>query len=313
MADTSTTARLPVGTARTPALSLVAIGASAGGLDACTRLVGAMPTGHGIAMILVQHLDPHHDSLMVSLLANRTEYVTAQASEAAEILADHLYIIPPGQYLTVEDGHLHLEPPPEQHGARLPFDMLLESLAKNRGHGVFGIVLSGTGTDGSMGLQALRKAGGYCIAQDPKEAGYDAMPANAIATGAIDQIASAAAIPAIVLDHLGKHKKRGPKLATLVTPDVDTLAEILSTIKQASGQDFGAYKPGTVGRRVERRMALAGILPGSMPRYLKLVQTDPAEQESLTSDLLINVTSFFRDPKVFDYLAEKVLPDLVAQ
>jgi len=268
-----------------------------------------MPTGHGIAMILVQHLDPHHDSLMVDLLANRTEYVTGQASDAAEILADHLYIIPPGQYLTVNDARLHLEPPPEQHGARLPFDMLLESLARNGGHEAIGIVLSGTGADGSMGLQALKKVGGYCIAQDPKEAGFDAMPANAIATGAIDEIASAAAIPAIVLDHLGKHEKRVAKVAT----DVETLAEILTTIKQASGQDFGAYKPGTVGRRVERRMALAGILPGSMPQYLKLVQTDPAEQESLTSDLLINVTSFFRDPKVFDYLAENVLPDLIAE
>lgn len=313
MADTTTPVHIPVGPTRTPAVSLVAIGASAGGLDACTRLVGAMPTGHGIAMILVQHLDPNHDSLMVNLLANRTEYVTEQASEGAEILADHLYIIPPGRYLTVNDAHLHLEPPPEHHEARLPFDMLLESIAKNDGHVAIGIVLSGTGSDGCMGLQALKKAGGFCFAQDPSEAGYDAMPANAIATGAINEIASAAAIPAIVLNHLRKNKRRGGQLSPPVTPDVDTLAEILATIKQASVQDFGAYKPGTVVRRVERRMALAGILPGSMPQYLKLVQADAAEQESLTSDLLINVTSFFRDPKVFDYLAEKVLPGLIAE
>lgn len=313
MADTALPVRKPSGLAGKPALNFVAIGASAGGLDACTRLVGAMPTGHGIAMMLVQHLDPNHDSLMVDLLANRTQYATEEAVQGAEILADHLYIIPPGQYLTVGDGRLHLEPPPDQHGTRLPFDVLLESLARASGKRSIGIVLSGTGSDGSLGLQSLKNAGGYCIAQEPREAGYDAMPANAIASGAVDDIATAAGIPAMVLAHLGPNRKRGPQRATSAALDVDTLAKVLETIKEASGHDFAAYKPGTVVRRVERRMALAGVSPGSMGDYLKLLRTDTAEQGLLTSDLLINVTSFFRDPTVFDYLAERVLPALIAE
>lgn len=249
-------------------------------------------------MILVQRLDPNHDSLIVDLLANRTGYTVEQALEGAEILGDHLYIIPPGRYLTIKDGHLHLEPPPDHHGARLPFDMLLESFARQRGRRSIGIVLSGTGADGCVGLQAL---------------GYGAMPANAIASGAIDDIAPAAGIPAIAIAQLGKSSRRSGRRTPLTSPDTDIMAEILETIKQASGQDFGAYKPDTAVRRVERRMALAGVLPGSMARYLKLMRSDAAEQEALTSDLLIHVTSFFRDPKVFDYLAANVLPELIAE
>ncbi|MET3900930.1 two-component system CheB/CheR fusion protein [Devosia sp. UYZn731] len=296
----------------TPARTLVAIGASAGGLDACTRFVGAMPVGQGIGMILVQHLDPRHESLMVALLATRTGFAVEQAVEGAEVLADHLYVIPPGAYLTVNQGKLHLQSPPDHQGARLPFDTLLESLATQHGEQTFGVVLSGTGTDGSAGLQALKAAGGFCIAQDPKEAGYDAMPSNAIATGAIEVIATAAAIPAVIQRHLGGSRHATKKtVAAPVTPD-DLLTDILDAIKTGSTHDFNGYKLGTVLRRVERRMALAGLLPSAMAQYLQMLRSHPAEQDLLASDLLINVTSFFRDPKVFDYLAANVLPGLIA-
>ena len=310
MADASSATPAPVDAAGTIARHFLAIGASAGGLDASTRLVAAMPTGHGIAMILVQHLDPNHDSLMVDLLAERTGYAVSQAAEGAELLADHLFIIPPGRNLTVQDGRLHLEPPPGHQGVRLPFDTLLESLARYNGPRTIGIVLSGTGADGSVGLQSLKAAGGYCIAQDPGEADYDDMPANAISAGAIDAVAVAAGIPAIVLAQLGKRPRRtGGRTAPA---DSAALPQILEIIRGASGQNFAAYKPGTVVRRIERRMALAGIAPGAMAKYLTLVQTDATEQQALASDLLINVTSFFRDPKVFEYLAAKVLPGLIA-
>lgn len=294
--------------------SFVAVGASAGGLDACTRLVGAMTTGHGMAIILVQHLDPNHESLMVELLASHTPFIVEQATEGAQILADHLYIIPPGSFLSVRGFTLHLEQPPTRHGARMPFDLLLESLAEQHGQRTVGIVLSGTGSDGSLGLKALKAAGGYCIAQTPAEAGYDAMPNNAIAAGAIDRTAEAAAIPAIALAHLKGGLRRVARRVPITATDNDQiLADILDTLKQSSAHDFSGYKQGTVLRRVERRMALAGIQQGAMAKYLKLVQSDPAEQHILSSDLLINVTSFFRDPKVFDYLADHVLPDLIAE
>lgn len=294
--------------------SFVAVGASAGGLDACTRLAGAMTTGHGMAMILVQHLDPNHDSLMVDLLASHTPFVVEQATEGAQILADHLYIIPPGCFLSVRGFTLHLEQPPTRHGAHMPLDLLLESLAEQHGQRTVGIVLSGTGSDGSIGLQALKAAGGYCIAQTPAEAGYDAMPTNAIATGAIDRTADAAAIPAIALERLKTGQRRVARRVPISATNNDqTLADILDTLKQSSAHDFSAYKQGTVLRRVERRMALAGIAPGAMAKYLTLVQSDAAERQVLASDLLINVTSFFRDPKVFDYMAEYVLPELIAE
>ncbi|MGV8952494.1 MAG: CheR family methyltransferase [Cypionkella sp.] len=295
-----------------PAHSIVAIGASAGGLDACTRMVGAMPQGHGVAMILVQHLDPTHDSLMVDLLATRTKFAVKEALEGAEVLSDHLYIIPPGRYLTVQDGRLHLKEPLERHSARMPFDMLLESLAASDGPNTIGVVLSGTGSDGSVGLTMLKRAGGYCIAQDPKEAGYDAMPANAIAAGAIHVVANAADIPGMILPRLREHAPRTRRLRNIVPLDEDTLAKILEVIKRTTDHDFGAYKRGTVLRRIERRMALSGLFPGSMDQYLKLLQSDEEEQQQLASDLLINVTSFFRDHKVFEYLSEHVLPGLIA-
>ncbi|MEO6012370.1 MAG: CheR family methyltransferase [Devosia sp.] len=295
------------------ARAFVAIGASAGGLDACTRFVAAMPMGHGIGMILVQHLDPSHESLMVELLATHTGFAVEQAAEGVEVQADHLYVIPPGTYLTVKQGNLHLETSAHRLGARLPFDTLLASLAIQHGPQTVGVILSGTGADGSTGLRALKAAGGFCIAQDPREAGYDAMPSNAIAIGAIDLTATAAAIPAIILGHVGKRRRAVRKSdATAIAAPADLLSQIVEAIRTGGHHDFNGYKPGTVLRRVERRMALAGLPPSAMAQYLKLVRSDPMEQDLLGSDLLINVTSFFRDPKVFEYLASNVLPGLIA-
>ncbi|MEO5806458.1 CheR family methyltransferase [Devosia sp.] len=315
-ASTKTEPRRPPdddGITASPAARLfVAIGASAGGLDACTRLVAAMPLGQGIAIILVQHLDPNHDSLMVELLANKTGLTVEQASEGATLQSDHLYVIPPGAYLTVAGGIVHLEKPPDHHGARMPFDMLLDSLARNHGRQTAAVVLSGTGNDGSAGVKAVKRAGGICIAQEPTEAGYDAMPLNAIATGSIDRVATAAAIPAAILQLLRTLHKRVMSKSTEHDMPPDELGDIIQALKIGSTQDFGPYKQGTVRRRIERRMALVGLLPGAMGKYLELVRSDAAEQEQLASDLLINVTSFFRDAKVFDYLADKIIPKLIA-
>jgi two-component system CheB/CheR fusion protein len=174
---------------------VVGIGASAGGLEACRKFIDGLSAGTGMAFILVQHLDPTHESMMVDLLAGHTTMTVRQATDGMPIEGEHLYIIPPGSYLSVGNGALHLSQPQARHGARLPFDFLLHSLAEEYGARAICVILSGTGADGSLGLKAVREKSGFVIAQDPEEAGYDGMPRSAIATGAVDLVLPVAEIP----------------------------------------------------------------------------------------------------------------------
>ena len=174
---------------------IVAIGASAGGLDACRKLLDALPADNGMAFIIVQHLDPSHDSMMVDLLAGHTSMPVLLATDGMAIERERVYVIPPGVYLSVDDkGALRLSKPQARHGARLPFDFLLNSLAREYGARTVCVVLSGTGADGSLGLKAVKEKGGLVIAQDIGEADYDGMPRSAIATGAVDLVLRAAKI-----------------------------------------------------------------------------------------------------------------------
>jgi two-component system CheB/CheR fusion protein len=265
-----------------------------------------------MAFILVQHLDPTHESMLVDLLASHTSMTVLQATDGMPIKRNHLYIVPPGTYLSVEHGTLHLSEPHARHGARLPFDFLLNSLAADYGTRAICIILSGTGADGSIGLKAIREKGGLVIAQDPDEASYDGMPRNAILTGSVDQVLPVGKMP----DALGKYH---PQLAVKRPPSGlgsqddarDRLPEIIDPLLTKTAHNFTLYKQGTLRRRIERRMGLAAIEVHDMNRYLKLLHSDPRELELLAKDLLINVTSFFRDPKVFDFLAEKIIPDLI--
>ena len=291
---------------------VVAIGASAGGLDACRSFLDALPADFGMAFILVQHLDPTHESMLVDLLAGHTAMPVLQATDGMPIKRDHLYIIPPGAYLSVERGALHLSQPQARHGARLPFDFLLNSLATECRSRTIAMVLSGTGADGSVGLKAVRENGGLVIAQDPDEASHDGMPRNAILTGLVDSVLPVAKIPGA----LGKDraqlvaKRRQDSLGS--QEDVhDRLPEIINLLLAKTTHNFTLYKQGTLRRRIERRMGLATIEVHDMGRYLQLLDSDPQELDLLAKDLLINVTSFFRDPKVFDFLAEKIIPDLI--
>ena len=178
---------------------VVGIGASAGGLEACTKLLGALPSDNGMAFILVQHLDPRHESMMAELLAHRTSMTVVQAADGMLLEREHLYIIPPGTYLSVSNGALHLSQPEARHGARLPFDFLLRSLAEEYGERAICVILSGTGADGSLGLKAVKEKGGLVIAQDPDEAAFDGMPRSAILTGAVDLVLPLASIPDALL------------------------------------------------------------------------------------------------------------------
>jgi two-component system CheB/CheR fusion protein len=291
---------------------IVGIGASAGGLEACRKLVGAMPVGTGMAFVLVQHLDPTHKSMMVDLLTGHTAMTVRQAADGMPIEPDHLYVIPPGTYLSVGNGALHLSQPQARHGARLPFDFLLHSLAMECGARAVGVILSGTGADGSLGLKAVKEKSGLVIAQDPDEAGYDGMPRSAIAAGVVDLVLPVATIPEalvkfgrrIALDRA--HIGAGPG-----DDAADWMPEIIDLLRTRTAHDFMLYKPGTLQRRIERRMGMAASGSKDINRYIEILRGNPGELDLLAKDLLINVTGFFRDPKVFDFLAEKVVPDLV--
>lgn len=284
---------------------IVAIGASAGGLDACTKLIASLPAQTGMAFILIQHLDPHHESLMVDLLAGHTIMAVKQAVDGVTIAPDHLYIIPPGSYLAVTAGRLQLSKRNARHGARLPFDFLLHSLAEDCPARTIGVILSGTGSDGSLGLKALHDSGGFTIAQDPGEAEYGGMPSAAIATEAVDLILPIDQIAAALVDP----KSRTSHTKKASAADSVSLPAIIDLLRKSTSHDFTLYKMGTLQRRIQRRMGLAAV--SEMATYLDMLRVDPAELELLAKDLLINVTSFFRDTPVFEKLAAKIVPDLV--
>ena len=300
---------------RTPSagtVTVVGIGASAGGLDACKKLMAALPAGSGMAFVVVQHLDPTHASMMADLLAGSTVMTVRQATDGMPIAPDHVYVIPPGTYLAVGDDALHLSPPQAPHGARPPFDFLLHSLAKACGPRAVAAILSGTGADGSLGLKSVKQHGGLVIAQDPAEAAFDGMPRSAIMTGAVDLVLPVAKIPDALADYQRRLAEGAAATGGLKrTSATDCLARIVDLLRTQTGHDFRLYKEGTLRRRIERRMGMAAVKIDGMEHYLDLLRSDPGEIELLAKELLINVTSFFRDQKVFDLLAEKIVPDLV--
>lgn len=291
---------------------VVGIGASAGGLEAFQKFFDALPPASGMAIILIQHLDPKHQSLMVELLAGHTSMTVQHATDGMPIERDCVYVIPPGVYLSVRDGALCLSKPRERHGARLPFDFLLHSLAEDLAERAICVILSGTGADGSLGLKAVKEKCGLVIAQDPDEAGYDGMPRNAIMTGAVDLVLPVAEIPEALIKYSRRMALMRPRNGRPPRHTAETwLPEIIDLLRSKTTHDFTHYKPGTLQRRIERRMAMATIETDDMDRYLDVLRDDADELDLLARDLLINVTGFFRDPKVFDLLAEKVVPDLV--
>lgn len=290
---------------------VIAIGASAGGLEAFRQFFATQQADSGMAFILIQHLDPTHESLMVELLAAHTSMPVRQASDLMPVARDCVYVIPPNFSLAVEDGVLRLTAPRERHGARKPFDFLLRSMAADLGERAVCVVLSGTGLDGSIGLKALAEAGGLVIAQDPEEAAFDGMPRNAIATGAVDLTLPVREIPAAILEFA---RRRSRDRHTVAPKDAarDWLPEVVELLRSRTAYDFRPYKQGTLERRIERRRAMASIDTEDMQRYIDLLRGDPAELERLANDLLINVTSFFRDPVTFEYLERTILPEMVA-
>ena len=287
---------------------VVAIGASAGGIDASRALLAALPAESGSAFILVMHLDPTHPSRMAELLSSHTAMAVLEAGEAMPLKPDHVYVIPPGRLLALHDGALRLSVAAKSPTIRMPFDFLLRSLAEEIGERAVCVVLSGTANDGSAGAKAIKEAGGLVIVQNPEEAQYDGMPRSAIATGAVDLVLPVAKMPEFLARYAGhSYVRAGKSDAKHIARE--GVAKIVELLQKKTPHDFALYKEGTLARRIERRMAKVGIDDGD--RYLELLTSDPAELQRLASDLLINVTRFFRDTNVFELLREKIVPELV--
>jgi len=293
----------------TAQLVVVAVGASAGGLDAFTTFLNALPPSTGMAFILVQHLDPTHKSLMGELLSVHTKMPIHEAVDGTQIEPNTVYVIVAGTYLGIHHGVLKVTPPQDRHGARMPFDFLLQSLGEAYGERAIGVILSGNGTDGSIGLKAIYEGGGLIVAQTPAQATHPGMPQSAIDTGLVDLILGVENIPA----KLALYAKQMRRLDFRALPQdaKSTLDQITALLRERVEQDFSAYKPGTLLRRIARRMALHAIT--EVTDYLTLLQDDKTEADILAKDLLIHVTGFFRDAGVFNYLAATVIPDLVRQ
>ena len=289
------------------AFRIVGIGASAGGLDAVGELLGALPPRTGMTFIVVQHLDPHHESRLPEILA-RTAGVPVTAAVDGEFLQpDHVYVIPPNATLTVADKRFHLEQRPsfERH---LPVDALLKSLAVDYAGDAIGVILSGGDSDGSLGIQAIKQEGGIVFAQDPDSAKFGDMPRHAIETGCVDRVLSPKEI-ASELVRLSRQPSASEAASGSVTAEEETfLKRIFQRLRAAHGLDFTQYKRSTLRRRLDRRMTLQGI--GSLQEYAERIDSDPEESAALYQDFLIRVTEFFRDPPAFDVLRREVFPAL---
>lgn len=289
---------------------VVGIGASAGGLAAFTDFLQHMPPDSGMAFVLVQHLDPRQPSLLPELLALHTRMPVHPVVDRMPIAPDHVYLIPPNTTLTIDQGRLCLTAPHEARGHRMPIDRFFYSLATNQGDHAVGIILSGTGTDGTLGLAAIRECGGLTLAQAPDSAQYDAMPQSAIVHGVVDQVLPVAQMPAALYVYA---QARAPYLslsaAREAPAEIEAALQAISAIlQQATGHDFSHYKPATRLRRIARRMQV--VRTTELADYVARLRQDRKETDRLFQDLLISVTHFFRDPAAFEALAATVIPQL---
>lgn len=298
----------------TPAarVQVVGLGASAGGLEALGQFLAHTPVDSGLAYVVVQHLDPTHKGMLPELLQRDTPMPVLEARNGMRIKADCVYVIPPNSELSLVNDTLKLATPTEPRGMRLPVDVLFASLASTRGENAIGVVLSGMGADGTHGLLAIKAVGGLTAAQAPDSATFDAMPKNAIAAGCVDLVAAPAALPAHLLacvNHAPDTAAEAADAEGALAGDVMPLRPIIRLLQQRTRHDFSLYKPSTMNRRIDRRMAIHGV--ESLSAYAQLLAQSPQEIDLLFKELLIGVTSFFRDKPVWDYLATTAIPALL--
>jgi two-component system, chemotaxis family, CheB/CheR fusion protein len=310
-ARSSRTARPRRGRGATlPPPTVVGIGASAGGLAALKLLLAAVPSDSGIAWVVVVHLSPEHESHLAELLQPHVDIPVEQVTGTVELHPDRVYVIPPNANLNAIDSHLRLSELEDQPVKRATVDHFFRTLSKMHDGDAIGVVLTGTGSDGSLGLKEITSKGGLAIVQDPEEAEYDGMPRSAIATGLVDLVLPLAEIPAAVLDYARTRPDvRVPGDGEDLEGDGHRLVEkILTHLRVRTARDFSRYKRSTILRRIVRRMQIQQVQ--ELEGYLALLRENGKEVEALADDLLINVTSFFRDTDVFRVVAELVIPQL---
>lgn len=312
--NTNTTEANSFDSSAIPSFPVVGIGASAGGLEAVSRLLMHLPADLDMAYVFIQHLKPTHESLLSELLARTTPMEVHEATNGMLLEANHVYIIPPNTDLTLTDNRLALVPQAHKDRPHLSIDTFLFSLAENQQHKAIGVILSGTAFDGTKGLQAIKAHGGLTFAQEPASATYAQMPQNAIAAGCVDWIGT----PEEIAGELSKLSQRLPSqlISMSETSEGDegtqerVFRRILRLLHQRKNVDFTAYKPTTLKRRMLRRIALRQL--NSTAAYLTYLQDHPEEVEALYQDMLIGVTGFFRDQPSYQRIINDVLPHLIS-
>jgi two-component system, chemotaxis family, CheB/CheR fusion protein len=292
---------------------IVGIGASAGGLAAFEAFFSGMPldTDPGMAFVLVQHLAPDHKSILTELIQRHTRMQVFEVEDGMVVQPNCAYIIPPNHDMAFLNGTLQLMEPSAPRGQRLPIDFFFRSLAQDQRERAICIVLSGTGADGTLGVRAIKGEGGMVMAQNPDSTEYDGMPRSALSTGLVDYELPPAEMPAQLIAYVAHAFGKSPQPATSPTPNIENaLKKIFTLLRNQTSHDFSQYKPSTIQRRIERRLAVHQI--DTIDAYVKYLQQTPAEVNALFQDLLIGVTSFFRDPDAFKALTEQIIPLILA-
>jgi two-component system CheB/CheR fusion protein len=291
---------------------IVGIGASAGGLEAIEQFFTHMPSDAGIAFVLVPHLDPSHASMMSDLIRRLTKMAVAEAGDGMEVEPDHIYVIPPNRNMAIFHKTLQLSLPTDPRGIRMPIDFFFRSLAEDRGEKAICVILSGTGSDGTLGLRAISGTGGMSMAQEPASAKYTGMPESAINTGLTDFILSPDKMPEQLIGYVARFY---PKAARRVSPLPETtpgaMQKIFMLLRSKTGHDFSLYKKNTIHRRIEKRMSVHQFEDAS--HYVRYLQEHPEEVRMLFKELLIGVTNFFRNAEAFDVLKKKILPKMLSE
>jgi two-component system, chemotaxis family, CheB/CheR fusion protein len=292
---------------------IVGVGASAGGLEAFSQILSALPADAGVAVVFVLHLSPHRDSMLATLLSGQAHIPVLQITDGMKIEPNHVYVTPPNAQIDILDGALRLQPRPSDASQHTPVDHFFTALAQAAQSRAIGVVLSGTAADGSFGLREIKAVGGITLAQDPGTAKFDGMPRAAIATGAVDLVLAPRDI-ALELARISSHPFIRPPSPRSEGDEVpvfeDQLPRIFTLLRGVSGVDFTHYKLPTIRRRLQRRMVLHRIT--SIDLYVKFLQRNPDEVSALYRDLLIHVTRFFREPESFKGLAELAFPAIIA-
>ena len=299
-------------------MRIIGIGASAGGLVALEEFFKHVPLNSGAAFLVVQHLDPTQKAMLAELLQRVTQMPVREAENGKTIEPNCVYVIPPNTELSLSNGQLHLDKPSEPRGLRMPINVLFSSLARAQGDRAVAVVLSGMGSDGTLGLQAVKALGGLMVVQQPDTAQFDSMPASAIASGCVDIIAPPAALPGLIFKYISRfapasstHSPGGATAALPTGHKVNSLDDIFRLLQDRTRHDFSNYKPNTLNRRIERRMAIHAIETPAL--YAQFLRNNPQETDLLFKELLIGVTSFFRDPLVWQQLVDVTIPELLAR